>query len=313
VAGGPGDEGDNVVNIGDDVNLLAVHYGETSADGTWVPRLDVGPTTDGGLTSRPSTDNEIEFEDLIFFGINFGAVSKVNPPPAASRNLLTLRVQPSGEDPDVLRADLWLEGDGELQGLGIQLGWDEDVVEPLGFVPGDILDAQGGSNLLLSGAPGGVDAALAGVRERGISGSGLLASFEFRVTGSGDPAFDFAEIRARGDENEDVEIDTEIREDLEGVTSVPQATRLLPAYPNPFNPQTNIAFDLARSDVVKISIYAVDGRLVKTVVDGELPAGHHTVLWQGRDHGGRSMPSGLYFVRFVTSDRTETGRLTLVR
>ncbi len=72
-------------------------------------------------------------------------------------------------------------------------------------------------------------------------------------------------------------------------------TALLGNRPNPFNPSTTVSFDLNRSQVVRLHIYDVSGRLVHRLVDGVvLGAGRHDMVWMGRDDEGRAVPSGTY-------------------
>lgn len=90
------------------------------------------------------------------------------------------------------------------------------------------------------------------------------------------------------------------------VKSLPQfSTRLLTNVPNPFNPQTKIRFELARDEFVRVTIFDVTGRRVRTLVDGRQSAGENSVVWQGRDNSGRQVASGAYYVRL------ETGRQVL--
>jgi flagellar hook assembly protein FlgD len=88
---------------------------------------------------------------------------------------------------------------------------------------------------------------------------------------------------------------------------------LYPAAPNPFNPRTTIRFDLPAAGTVRLAIYDVAGRLVKVLVEGEIPAGSHEAVWDGRDTSGRSAPSGSYLARLVAGGRVEGVRLSLVR
>lgn len=74
---------------------------------------------------------------------------------------------------------------------------------------------------------------------------------------------------------------------------------LHPAYPNPFNPRTQISFTLASDQSVSLGIYDIQGRLITTVYRGDLPAGTHSYTWQGQDQQGRPQPSGLYFGRLM--------------
>jgi hypothetical protein len=80
------------------------------------------------------------------------------------------------------------------------------------------------------------------------------------------------------------------------------------AYPNPFNPRTTIAFTLARNAQVRLPIYDLRGRQVAVLVDGELPAGRHEVLW---DAAG--LPSGLYVYRIIGDGQFASAKLQLVR
>jgi len=85
------------------------------------------------------------------------------------------------------------------------------------------------------------------------------------------------------------------------------------AVPNPFNPATDIAFELHRSGFATLRIYDVSGRLVRTLVADRLTAGHHDTRWNGRDERGRDVASGVYYSRLVAGQRTQTGKLTLIR
>lgn len=89
--------------------------------------------------------------------------------------------------------------------------------------------------------------------------------------------------------------------------------RLLPAYPNPFNPRTTLTFDLPAAGATRLEIYDTRGRRVAVLVDGMLPAGHHEVEWTAVSDKGRDLPSGVYLVHLNLEGRIDTGRLSLVR
>jgi hypothetical protein len=94
---------------------------------------------------------------------------------------------------------------------------------------------------------------------------------------------------------------------------VPPALHLYPNAPNPFNPRTTIRFDLPVAGQAQLSIYDLAGRLVRVLVEGEVPAGSHEAVWDGRDASGRSAPSGSYLARLVAGGKVEGVRLSLVR
>jgi hypothetical protein len=68
-------------------------------------------------------------------------------------------------------------------------------------------------------------------------------------------------------------------------------------YPNPFNRRTTIEYDIPEPGFVRIAIYNVRGRLVKKVVDAEIPAGRYKAVWNGDNSRGQPVASGLYFCR----------------
>ena len=66
---------------------------------------------------------------------------------------------------------------------------------------------------------------------------------------------------------------------------------------NPFRAQTGFAIDLPGPQRLRVALYSVDGRLVKSLFDSDRGAGRHLVLWDGKDGSGRSVPSGVYLAR----------------
>jgi hypothetical protein len=91
------------------------------------------------------------------------------------------------------------------------------------------------------------------------------------------------------------------------------ATKLYNSHPNPFNPATVISYDLHETQVVTITIYSVDGRVVRKLVDEPKPRGHYRITWTGLDDAGRSVPSGMYLYRFTAGDHVETKRMVLLK
>ena len=98
--------------------------------------------------------------------------------------------------------------------------------------------------------------------------------------------------------------------------TVPKATALLANYPNPFNPETWIPYQLAKSTDVTLRIYAVDGKLVRLLDLGHQHAGaYHSrsraAYWDGRNHIGEPVASGLYFYTFTAGEFTATRKLLI--
>lgn len=93
----------------------------------------------------------------------------------------------------------------------------------------------------------------------------------------------------------------------------PAAAALGRPYPNPFNPATRIPFSIAVDGRVEISVFDVRGARVRTLTDGFLGAGAHETAWDGLNEAGTAVPSGVYFVRMISSGGTSTGKIVLVR
>lgn len=90
-------------------------------------------------------------------------------------------------------------------------------------------------------------------------------------------------------------------------------TRLVGAWPNPFNPRTAIAFELGEAAHCRLDVFDLHGAKVAQLVDDDLPAGPHAVTWQALDARGNPLPSGVYFASLRVESYAETRKLMLVR
>ena len=96
-----------------------------------------------------------------------------------------------------------------------------------------------------------------------------------------------------------------------GETPAPRPTEvhLGPNYPNPFNPHTAIPFTLAAAGAVRLRVYDLRGRLVRTLWDGPLAAGAHRLDWDGRNAAGRPVASGVYLYRLEAGGQVHSRKL----
>jgi len=83
--------------------------------------------------------------------------------------------------------------------------------------------------------------------------------------------------------------------------------------PNPFNPRTQVSYELARPGPARVTVHALTGALVRVLADGPQTAGAHFAAWDGRDGRGREMPAGGYVVRIATEAGTGAVKAVLVR
>ncbi|MXV75383.1 T9SS type A sorting domain-containing protein, partial [Candidatus Poribacteria bacterium] len=99
-------------------------------------------------------------------------------------------------------------------------------------------------------------------------------------------------------------------------TLIPQETALLTNYPNPFNPETWIPYQLAKDAEVSLTIYAVDGQMVRRLALGHQPAGMYqnrsrAAYWDGKNASGEPVASGLYFYTLSAGDFTATRKMLI--
>jgi len=299
--------GDNLVDEAD-LSLLGAHYGSgaTAMAAAGVQYLDVGPTADGTRSSRPLTDGILDFEDLFLFATGFTS------PGAAPGNVVAGTADRTAGEPErvVLQAPssvaagetftvrLTMQAAGRVQGLSAQLAWNPSVAVPVSVSGSDWVGAQGG--IVLSSRAGDADVALLGLRERGLSGEGELASFTFRALRAGDPHMELARLDVRDAANRPLPpgaLATESR------IAPPAQTLLLAPAPNPSRGPVSVSFTLSQPGRVELSILSVDGRRVRTLRSGELPAGAYDVTWSGDDDAGRRVAPGVYFTQLVTHGR----------
>ena len=89
---------------------------------------------------------------------------------------------------------------------------------------------------------------------------------------------------------------------------IPQEISFSAAYPNPFNPVTTLEFGLSVDADVSIQVFNLQGRQVISLVEGNMPAGYHSVIWNANNHS-----SGVYFVKMVVGEYVNTQKLMLMK
>ncbi len=93
----------------------------------------------------------------------------------------------------------------------------------------------------------------------------------------------------------------------------PALASLHDAYPNPFNPMTTIRYDLPEAGKTSLAIFDLAGRRIRTLLDGEMPAGRHSSIWRGRDDAGRPVSSGVYFYRLTAPGYRDSRKVLLLQ
>ena len=92
------------------------------------------------------------------------------------------------------------------------------------------------------------------------------------------------------------------------LVSFPNDFFLYPNYPNPFNPTTNISFNLLNDAKVTLEIYDLKGKKIETVIDGNLNSGHHLIPWNAKN-----ISSGVYFAIISNKDLSQVQKMILLK
>jgi hypothetical protein len=325
---------DSYTSIGDgildglDVSALGYSYNQTTGGPFWNPHCDVGPTWTGSPMGLPHPDGIIDFEDLMIFALNYGMVAPLTDQHptmvalgATGRGAVSLAFGPLPNQaragqmvtvPVVLRGDV-----GTLHGIHVTMGYD---ASQLRYESSSVASAIEQAPHYFDDAPAsgkvGLDLALLG-SGTGLTGEGVVFMARFRVLRDGAVNLTLTDARLRDAQNRDLlaqpDIATNRAEESVSVVALPTSFGLGEARPNPFNPKTEIAYDMPQAGVVQLLIYDVSGRVVRTLWDGEQSAGTHYAEWDGRDDGGRPVSSGIYFSVMKAEGFHAQKRLTLLK
>ncbi|HIN46502.1 MAG TPA: T9SS type A sorting domain-containing protein [Candidatus Marinimicrobia bacterium] len=96
-------------------------------------------------------------------------------------------------------------------------------------------------------------------------------------------------------------------------TAIADQYSFSPAYPNPFNAITSLRFQIPIPSRVKVIVYDILGREVRTLLNSTKEAGIHQLRWSGRDHSGNIVSSGIYFIRFESEKFSQTRKVLLLK
>ncbi|MBU0517412.1 T9SS type A sorting domain-containing protein [bacterium] len=84
-------------------------------------------------------------------------------------------------------------------------------------------------------------------------------------------------------------------------------------YPNPFNPETTIQYELKNAGDVQVAIYDTNGRMIRTLVDGYQKDGTHEVIWDGMNDTGKQVATGTYFYQITSGSETLTKKMIMLK
>ena len=285
-------------------------------------------TTPGSADYNPMADlngdDQVNFGDFVIFSANFGKVA-VDAPVRAGKTVaaagdngkaaVTLQVSGSAKMGELITITADLSNATAVNGWGLTLKYDPEQFEFLEATSPrtNLLTASGATApvfLVNQDEAGTVSLANAISRGSSATGEGSLAVLTFKPRGE----FENARFEvARGMVFDANSLSNPLfANDLE-VKLAPAAFALNQNFPNPFNPETTIGYDLADGSQVRLEIYNIMGQLVNTLVSDHQAAGRYRVVWSGVDAGNRQVASGVYFYRLQTEGFKAVKKLMLLK
>lgn len=215
-----------------------------------------------------------------------------------------------------IRLRMSVEDAKSLKGYGFTLQFDQsryEFVETRQVNKGFLAGGSGDAPLFVSSAknPGEIVVGGMAISSPPVDGTGDLVEFVFRTFEDPLPN-DFqvlegvlVDLAGNVDQVVAVEIG---RLDLR-----PEDYGLDQNMPNPFNPATTINYQIPDAGRVKLVVYNLLGQEVRTLVDMNMEAGFHNILWDGANDFGRQVASGVYIYRMTSNDFSSTRRMMLLK
>ena len=296
----------------DDFLALVAAFGSSEGDDNYNVQADI------------NDDGTVDINDFLAFITSYGKTAAVSGKPIVllpginenaefSLSLGSERVI-AGE---LVAVDVSLANVEALIGYGFTLNYETDKFEFVSVAPADedLLKSTGGDTPLFHHivADGQVAIANGIVNGTAVSGGGDIVRFVFRVL------YEFGD-NARFEIADGLVFDPSQLQNpavVAGVLelqSTPKEFALHQNFPNPFNPDTTIKYDLAESADVTLQIYNVLGQVVRTMVASEAQnAGRYQIRWNGMDDRGVSVSSGIYFYRISAGEFQNVRKLMLLK
>lgn len=302
-----------------DLVFLSNCYWATSGSGSWDAEFDIGPTHNGSPKGIPTTDNIVNFEDLVIFALNFDAVApKLAPilPDADVTGPLTLALtKESGVADEELVFNVRLSNNsGTVKAVHFTVPFDFRDYEVVAINRGIEL-AESSYPLFFDGRviEGQIDVSLAVLgRDVTLGGSGTIATIHLRALNENAPKIFFGDVDLRNLENERITAETH-GSVVSSEVFLPTSFSLEQNVPNPFNPWTVISYQIPKSGEVSLVIYNIQGQVVKTLVQGHVEAGQHLVRWDGYNDQGTAVSSGIYLYRIEYRGLATARKMTLIK
>ena len=269
-------------------------------------------------------DGDVDVDDFLVFVASYGltAVGPASKPlvllPGINENAeFSLRLGSGRIIPgEILAVDVALANVEALVGYGFAVNYDADKFEFISVAPAseDLLKSTGGETLLHHVVANGQITVVNGIYNgTAVSGGGDIVRLAFRVLQEFEENVRFEIADGLVFDPNQLQNLAVVAGVLE-VQSTPTEFVLHQNFPNPFNPDTTIKYELAESANVTLQIYNVVGQVVRTLVGSEAQnAGRYQIRWNGMDDRGVPVSSGIYFYQISAGKFHAVQKLMLLK
>jgi hypothetical protein len=276
----------------DDFFIFADHFGLSAGAETFDKAFDLSP------------NNAVDFDDFFLFADNFGremvGVGKTVPTMVGLNSDARFYLDAGMELPRVgeeMSVAVSLEDYLEVRGYGMTVEFDNELLE---FVETRVVDNMLGESDLaapqvVSTKDGQVSIlALGTAASEGDLGLNLIFRSKTEIEDS------YIELTSGALQDGSYGLNQITSPVSVRIETRPEAYALRENYPNPFNPETTIKYELPEAGQVRLEVYNMLGQVVKTLVDNQFQnAGRHTVQWDATNNSGQPLSSGVYFYRVI--------------
>ena len=320
----PDFDGDGTVDFTDFIQFAQV-FGTSSGDAAYDTRFDL----DGG--------GDIGFTDFLAFAAAFGKPVDAKPArlsrpvdrlkPGVNEAVRLLLAPEATDASDRVDLVVRLTNAVQVQGYNLQVRYKDTALELLAVSAGEgvsIFSEHLGGEGAEGGDRGPMPVAVQVSREAGevhladilqtgtgVEGEGDLVHLRFRLIDVTVPGWvEIAEVLVSDGMGR---INRLEGLGLEALRALPTEYGLSRNYPNPFNPDTQIPYQLPEAGEVSLAVYNTLGQQVRVLVQERQEAGFYRVVWDGRDARGRQVSSGIYLVRMEAGTFSAVGKVLLLK
>ena len=287
-------------------------------------------------------DDQIQFEDLMIFSINYevsgsmalsgkssenslAAISLKNSKILSDTSVVSFSPERSTIDVgDILTIDILVDSNAVFHGFELIIDYDENLLEVLEVTEGELMTNSGYSTFWFVASDYDsvhVNDAILGSAD--VTGPGQLFRIKFKAKAEGQSELIFEVIDIRDMTNTSIPTkhingnisvgSVPVKDENQRESNLPQEYCLAQNFPNPFNPSTQIEYSLPQKTFVSIKVYNLYGQSIKTLVADVQCPGVKTVHWDGKDNKGINVTSGLYFYNIKTEYFYQTKRMLLLK